>query len=37
MTFCEWFGIRTAWNGPGDVSPIGNAVNLNLDLANSNW
>ncbi|NLE44558.1 MAG: starvation-sensing protein RspA [Chloroflexi bacterium] len=26
------FGIRTAWHGPGDVSPVGHAANLHLDL-----
>jgi mannonate dehydratase len=31
--FCEFFGVRTAWHGPGDVSPVGHAVNLHLDLA----
>ena len=25
-------GIRTAWHGPHDVSPIGHAANLHLDL-----
>jgi mannonate dehydratase len=24
--------IRTAWHGPGDVSPVGHAANLHLDL-----
>ena len=35
--FCEWFGVRTAWHGPGDVSPIGHAANLHLDLASPNF
>jgi mannonate dehydratase len=26
------YGIRTAWHGPGDVSPVGHAANLQLDL-----
>jgi len=26
------YGIRTAWHGPGDVSPVGHAANLHLDL-----
>jgi len=34
---CEMFGVRTAWHGPGNVSPIGHAVNLHLDLAISNF
>ncbi|HEY6739513.1 MAG TPA: enolase C-terminal domain-like protein [Actinopolymorphaceae bacterium] len=34
---CELFGIRTAWHGPGDVSPIGHAANLALDLAAPNF
>jgi len=29
----ELHGIRTAWHGPGDVSPIGHAANVALDLA----
>jgi mannonate dehydratase len=35
--FCEVFGVRTAWHGPGDVSPIGHAANLHLDLASTNF
>ena len=34
---CEWFGVRTAWHGPGDVSPIGHAANIALDLACYNF
>jgi mannonate dehydratase len=34
---CETFGVRTAWHGPGDVSPIGHAANLHLDLACPNF
>lgn len=26
------YGIRTAWHGPHDVSPVGHAANLQLDL-----
>jgi mannonate dehydratase len=29
----EWFNIRTAWHGPGDVSPVGHAANAHIDLA----
>lgn len=28
----EWFGVRTAWHGPGDLSPVGHAANAHLDL-----
>jgi len=35
--FCEFFGVRTAWHGPGDVSPAGHAANLHLDLACHNF
>jgi mannonate dehydratase len=31
-TFANLYGIRTAWHGPGDVSPVGHAANLHLDL-----
>ncbi len=34
---CEAFGIRTAWHGPGDVSPVGHAANVHLDLAAPNF
>jgi len=34
---CEFFGVRTAWHGPGDVSPVGHAANLHLDLACPNF
>ena len=34
---CEQFGVKTAWHGPGDVSPIGHACNLHLDLASYNF
>jgi mannonate dehydratase len=33
----EFFGVRTAWHGPGDVSPIGHACNVALDLASYNF
>lgn len=29
----EWFNIKTAWHGPGDVSPIGHAAHAHIDLA----
>ncbi|MCW5980066.1 MAG: starvation-sensing protein RspA [Bryobacteraceae bacterium] len=29
----EAFSVRTAWHGPGDVSPVGHAANVALDLA----
>ena len=35
--FCEFYGVRTAWHGPGDVSPIGHAANLALDLSCTNF
>jgi len=28
----NFYGIRTAWHGPGDTSPVGHAANLALDL-----
>jgi mannonate dehydratase len=33
----EHFGVKTAWHGPGDVSPIGHMCNLHLDLASYNF
>jgi len=34
---CEFFNVRTAWHGPANVSPVGHAVNLHLDLASYNF
>jgi mannonate dehydratase len=34
---CEMFGVRTAWHGPGDVSPVGHAAHVHLDLATPNF
>ncbi len=33
----ELFGVKTAWHGPGDVSPIGHASNVTLDVACYNF
>ncbi len=30
---CEWFGVRTAWHGPGDTSPVGHLANIALDVS----
>ena len=35
--FCEFFNVRTAWHGPGDVSPVGHAANMHLDLTVPNF
>jgi mannonate dehydratase len=29
----DFFRVRSAWHGPGDVCPVGHAANLHLDLA----
>lgn len=34
---CEFFAVRTAWHGPGDVSPVGHAANVHLDLVTPNF
>ena len=31
-SFANLYGVRTAWHGPADTSPVGHAVNLHLDL-----
>lgn len=36
-SLCEFFGVRTAWHGPGDTSPVGHAANVHLDLAVPNF
>jgi mannonate dehydratase len=33
----EAFQVRTAWHGPGDVSPIGHCANVTLDIACRNF
>ncbi len=35
--FGEMFGVRTAWHGPGDVSPVGHTAHLTLDLVCYNF
>ena len=35
--FCEQYSVRTAWHGPGDVSPVGHAANIHLDLSSWNF
>ena len=34
--FAEQFGVKTAWHGPGDMSPLGHAANIHIDLAARN-
>jgi mannonate dehydratase len=36
-TFGELYGVRTAWHGPGDLSPIGTAANIHLDYTATNF
>ena len=33
----EWFNVRSAWHGPTDLSPVGHAANIHLDLAIHNF
>jgi mannonate dehydratase len=33
----EAFQVKTAWHGPGDVSPIGHCANVTLDLVCFNF
>jgi mannonate dehydratase len=35
--FADMFGIRTAWHGPSDTSPVGHAANLHLDVWSPNF
>ncbi len=34
---CEFFGVRTAWHGPGDASPVAHAAQLALELCIYNF
>lgn len=36
-TLSEMCGVRTAWHGPGDISPVGVAANLHLDMSSTNF
>jgi mannonate dehydratase len=33
----EAYGVKTAWHGPGDVSPVGHMANVTLDLVSYNF
>ena len=33
----EFFGVRTAWHGPGDASPVAHAAQLALELCSYNF
>lgn len=35
--FCEAYQVRTAWHGPNDLSPIGMAAQMHLDLNTPNF
>ena len=35
--FAETFGVRTAWHGPPDCSPVGHAANVHLDMCIPNF
>jgi len=37
QALAEFFGVRTAWHGPGDASPIAHAAQLALELASYNF
>lgn len=35
--FAEQYGVKTAWHGPGDMSPLAHAANVHIDLASRNF
>lgn len=36
QVFAEQFGVKTAWHGPGDMSPVAHAANIHIDIAAPN-
>jgi mannonate dehydratase len=34
---CGFFGVKTAWHGPGDCSPVAHAAGLALELVSRNF
>ena len=37
LDFAGEYGVRTAWHGPGDMSPLAHAANIHIDLAARNF
>jgi mannonate dehydratase len=37
IALCDAFGVRTAWHGPGDTSPVGHAAHVHLDVSSINF
>ena len=37
QVFAEQYGVRTAWHGPGDMTPLAHAANIHLDLSARNF
>lgn len=35
-SYCEIYGIRTIWHGPGDLSPVGRMAQIHLNLVSPN-
>jgi mannonate dehydratase len=33
----ENYGVKTAWHGPGDVSPVGHMAQITLDIVSTNF
>lgn len=33
----EQYGVKTAWHGPGDVSPVGHMAQVSLDIVSTNF
>jgi mannonate dehydratase len=37
QVFAENYGVRIAWHGPGDMSPVSHAANIHIDIASGNF
>jgi mannonate dehydratase len=37
QALCESFGVRICWHAPGDMTPMGHAANIHIDMASASF